>query len=459
MFRRLLVANRGEIANRIILAAKNLGIEAVAVVSAGDEDAPYLEDADEVVKIGPASADRSYLNADALLQAAEQTNCQALHPGYGFLSENAVFAERCRQQKISFIGPGSRAIRLMGDKSTAKATMKSAGLPMIPGSDGNLEDADAAAALAGDIGYPVLLKATAGGGGRGMRVCRDDADLRRRFEEASVEAGKAFGNSALYMEKYIERSRHIEFQVLADRFGDAVHLGERECSIQRKHQKLVEEAPSPVVSDELRAEMGGRIVDAVRRIGYQNAGTVEMLMDAATGELYFIEMNTRLQVEHPVTEMVTGIDLVAEQIRIAANHPLSITQTDVTLTGHSIECRINAEDPAAGFAPAPGTVKRFQPPAGAVRFRSTTDDGGRAALRVDSHVRDGTLIPPYYDSMIAKLISYGSTRAEAVSRMQTALTDLVMDGPPTTVELHKRILSDSNFQAGDFDTGFLTDLG
>ena len=459
MFRKLLVANRGEIALRVITTAKKMGVKTVAVCSVADRESPHLEAADEVVTVGPAKSGQSYLDMDAILMAAELHDCQAVHPGFGFLSENALFAERCEQQKLAFVGPPASAIRTMGDKSTARRTMKAAGMPLIPGSDGNLEDLDDARAAAQEIGYPVIIKATAGGGGKGMRVCADEAALIANFPQASAEAEKAFGNAAMYMERFIAAGRHIEFQILADAFGHVVHLGERECSVQRRHQKLIEESPSPAVNAELRAKMGGIIVAALQRIGYRNAGTIEMLMDPTTRELYFMEMNTRLQVEHPVSEMLTGIDIVAWQLRIAANQPLTLKQDDITFDGHAIECRINAEDPADNFRPSPGTLTTFVPPAGCGAFTpdiSASDDGTR--VRVDSHARQGYTIPPHYDSMIGKLIVHAPDRAAAIARMQQALGELKVEGVPTTIPLHQRVLGEAPFTSGNYNTRFLEDL-
>ncbi|MCS6805896.1 MAG: acetyl-CoA carboxylase biotin carboxylase subunit [Acidobacteriota bacterium] len=441
MFRRLLVANRGEIALRIIRACRELGIETVAVHSSADRDSPHLRLADKSVCIGPAQSKESYLNMDAVLQAAEQYECQALHPGYGFLSENALFAERCLRQKIAFVGPPPHAIRLMGDKLTAKQTMQAAGLETIPGSASLLANVDEAKQVARYVGYPVLLKATAGGGGKGMRVCRDEGELQRFFDEAALEAEKAFGHPGLYLEKIIQGGRHIEFQVLGDAFGHVIHLGERECSVQRHHQKLVEESPSPVIDADTRRRMGERVVAAMKAIGYVSAGTVEFLRDA-DGRLYFMEMNTRLQVEHPVTEMVTGVDIVKEQIRIAANQPLTIKQDEVRWNGHAIECRINAEDPQNGFKPDPGCITVFDPPTG-------------EALRLDTHVEAGYTIPPFYDSMIGKLIAHGRTRPETLRIMAEALRQFRIEGVRTTIPLHQRILAAPEFVSGQYDVEFL----
>ncbi|HEX6852597.1 MAG TPA: acetyl-CoA carboxylase biotin carboxylase subunit [Candidatus Polarisedimenticolaceae bacterium] len=441
MFRRILVANRGEIALRVLRTCRSMGIESVAVFSEADRDAPWLEAADRTVCIGPARADRSYLDADAVLQAAEQTECRAVHPGYGFLSENARFAARCEQHGITFIGPGPGAIRRMGDKMEAKRTMAAAGVPTIPGSPGALADVEAAARLAGEIGYPVLLKASAGGGGKGMRRCDDESGLRRGFAEATLEADKAFGNATLYLEKYLEGGRHVEFQLLADAFGNAIHVGERECSVQRHHQKLVEESPSPAIDDATRARVGETTARAAASFGYRNAGTVEFLRTPG-GELFFMEMNTRLQVEHPVSEMISGLDLVEEQIRIAALEPLRLTQGEVRLSGHALELRINAEDPDAGFRPDPGTIVAFEPPRG-------------EGVRWDSAVRAGWKIPPHYDSMIGKLIVHAPTRPEAIARAKRALDTLRIEGVKTTIPLQRWILDAPEFVSGDYDIGFL----
>jgi acetyl-CoA carboxylase biotin carboxylase subunit len=449
VFRRILVANRGEIALRVIRAAKGLGIGTVAVFSEADRGAPWLAEADEAVCIGPARADRSYLDAGSILQAAEQTGCQAVHPGYGFLAENAVFAARAEQQGITFIGPGPAAIRKVGDKVEAKRTLAAAGVPTIPGSAGVLEGLEATRSEAARIGYPVLLKAVAGGGGRGMRLCAGERDLERAFGEAALEAEKAFGDGGLYLEKYIDGGRHVEFQVLCDAFGHGIHLGERECSIQRHHQKLIEESPSPVLDAATRLATGENVARAVSSIGYRNAGTVEFLR-AADGSMYFMEMNARLQVEHPVTEMVTGIDLVAEQIRVAALEPLRLRQQDVTFAGHAIEFRINAEDPANGFRPDPGTITAFEPPAAS---------GAGVRVRWDSAVREGYRIPPNYDSMVGKLIVHAADRPRAIEAAKAALATLRIEGVHTTVSLHLRILEHPDFARGAYDVQFLERTG
>ena len=443
MFRRVLVANRGEIAQRIIRACHAVGTEAVAVHSTADADSPHLEEADATICIGPGPAARSYLDQDALLQAAIQTDCQAVHPGYGFLAENARFASRCEQQKLTFVGPSPASIRRMGDKATARETMKAAGLPVMPGSKAVLPTPEDALREAEVLGYPVLLKATAGGGGKGMRRVDAPEQLEAAFRDAERESGKAFGNSDLYMEKFIVGGRHIEFQVLADRYGNVVHLGERECSIQRNHQKLIEEAPASRFDSATRASLGERIRAAVRATGYVNAGTIEFLMDR-DGALYFMEMNTRIQVEHPVTEMVTGVDLVAWQLRIAAGEPLTLKQHEIALNGHAIECRINAEDPAAGFRPAPGTLTRVA-------------RADLAGVRFDSHVRSGYRIPAFYDSMVGKLIVHADDRPAAVALMTEALAALQIEGVPTTTGLHEEIMRSPGFSAGEYDCNYLAE--
>jgi acetyl-CoA carboxylase, biotin carboxylase subunit len=449
VFKRILVANRGEIAARVIRACRGLGVETVAVHSEADAGAPWLSDATLTVCVGPAPAARSYLDAGAILQAAEQTEARAIHPGYGFLAENAVFAARCAQHGIAFIGPPPAAIRRMGDKIEAKRTMAAAGVPTIPGSLDPLASAGHARELAAAIGYPVLLKATAGGGGKGMRRCDDAASLERGFSEASLEAESAFGNAQLYLEKYLEAGRHIEFQILADAYGRAIHLGERECSIQRSHQKLVEESPSPVIGAAARAELGARAAAAAAWFGYVGAGTLEFLR-ASDGALYFMEMNTRLQVEHPVTEMATGIDLVIAQIEIAAGRPLSVGQEGVALAGHAMEFRINAEDPDAGFRPDPGLCTRVVPP-------TVTRRGAR--VRWDAGVASGWQVPSHYDSMIGKVIVHAASRPEAIAAGKEALSSLRIEGIKTTIPLHLRLLDDPEFAAGAYDVAFLARRG
>ena len=449
MFQRVLVANRGEIAARVMRACRELGVETVVVHSEADANAPWLAGAAKTVCLGPAAAARSYLDADAVLQAAEQSEAGAIHPGYGLLSENAVFAARCEQHGIVFVGPGPEAIRRMGDKILAKRTMAAAGVPVIPGSLGAVRSAREAGEHAATIGYPVLLKATAGGGGKGMRRCRDAAELTRLFVEASIEADKAFGNPELYLEKYLDGGRHVEFQVLADAYGRVVHLGERECSIQRSHQKLVEEAPSPALGDEERSDLGLRAARAAASFGYVSAGTLEFLR-SADGSLFFMEMNTRLQVEHPVTELVTGIDLVKAQLAIAAGEPLGFGQSDVRATGHAIEFRINAEDPDRGFRPDPGLVSEVVAP--------TVSRPG-ATVRWDAGVAAGWRVPSHYDSLIGKVIVHAGTRAEAIAASKEALLSLRIVGVATTIPLHLRILEEPTFISGDYDVSFLSRTG
>ncbi len=440
MFRKILIANRGEIALRIIWACRELGIKTVAIHSTADADSLHVKFADEDVCIGPPQNRESYLNVSAVIAAAEITDAEAIHPGYGFLAENAHFAEVCRECGLTFIGPDPEVIRRMGDKAEARRAMMAAGVPTIPGSEGVIPDAETAATLAAEIGYPVLLKASAGGGGRGMRIVRSPDGLPRMFEAAAGEAGAAFGVPDLYLEKYLESPRHVEFQVLGDTHGNLMHLFERECSIQRRHQKLVEECPSTALDDALRARMAAAALEAARAVDYVNAGTVEFLLDSA-GSFYFIEMNTRIQVEHPVTEVVTGIDLIKEQIRIAAGEPISFTQDEVEMTGHAIECRINAEDPRT-FAPSPGKVTTFHPPGG-------------PGIRVDTHCHAEAVIPPFYDSMIAKVIARGNTRGEAILRMRRALESFVIEGIRSNIALQQRIVSDEDFVRGRLSTAFM----
>jgi acetyl-CoA carboxylase biotin carboxylase subunit len=444
MFRSVLIANRGEIALRVIRACKAMDVRAVAAYSEADSTSPHLAEADDRVCIGGSRSAQSYLNMEAILQAAIQKECQALHPGYGFLAENARFSALCAQSKVTFIGPPPHAIRLMGDKARARETMKGLGLDPIPGSDGILEDLGHARRAAGEIGYPVLLKASAGGGGKGMRVVESEKHLEDAFNEASLEAEKAFGNPSLYMEKYIARGRHIEFQILADVYGNAIHLGERECSVQRSHQKLVEESPSPVIDEKTRRTYGTQVARAVAAIGYVNAGTVEFLRDEG-GNLYFMEMNTRLQVEHPVTEMVTGFDIVKEQLRIAANCELSTDQAGIRMKGNAIEVRINAEDPEHGFKPDPGLITAFQPPE-------------LDSVRVDTHIKPGYTIPPFYDSLICKLIGHGADRDRAIATVKTALERFKIEGVKTTIPLHLEILAAEKFMSGSYNTRFIPEL-
>jgi acetyl-CoA carboxylase biotin carboxylase subunit len=440
MFKKVLIANRGEIACRVIWACRELGIKTVAVHSVADRDALHVRFADEAVCIGPPPSAQSYLNIPQIISAAEITNVDAIHPGYGFLSENPHFAEVCRECNITFIGPSPEVIRIMGDKSEAKRTMKAAGAPVTPGSEGLIEDEETAIKEAGRIGYPVLIKATAGGGGRGMRVAYNQNDLLNAYNTARAEAEAAFKNSGVYLEKYIANPRHVEIQVLGDNHGNVIHLGERECSIQRRHQKLIEESPSPAVSYELRQEMGRIAVEACKRIGYSNAGTIEFLLDE-DGSFYFMEMNTRIQVEHPVTEMVTIDDLVAAQIRIAAGEELNQTQDQLIFVGHAIECRINAEDPVT-FTPSPGRITTLNLPSG-------------AGVRVDTAIYDGYFVPPYYDSLIAKVVVHSRSRERAIARMRRALESMVVEGVKTTIPLHLKILNDPDFIAGNFSTRFM----
>jgi acetyl-CoA carboxylase biotin carboxylase subunit len=441
MFKKILIANRGVIALRVICACKELGIKAVAIYSEADRNSLHVRFADEAICIGPPRLSESYLNIPAVISAAEIANVDAIHPGYGLLSENANFAEVCQTCGVKFIGPPPEVTRLMGEKEKARATMKKEGVPILPGSDGIIASGDEALEWARSVGFPVIVKASAGGGGRGMRVIRDEAELPNLFHAAQSEAAAAFGNGDLYMEKFIERPRHIEFQVLADEYGNVRSLGERECSIQRRHQKLVEEAPSVMVTPELRERIGGILVKTLSDIGYQNAGTVEFLMDE-DGSLYFIEMNTRIQVEHPVTEMTTDVDLVKSQILIAAGEKLSNVLTGpVSFRGHAIECRINAEHPER-FTPSAGKITAFNIPGG-------------TGVRVDTAAYAEGVIPPYYDSLIAKLIVRGRDRAEAISRMSRALEMFVVEGIYTSIPLHRRIMADPDFRAGKFDTKFM----
>lgn len=440
-FDKILIANRGEIALRILRTCEEMGIGTVAVHSTVDRNALHVQLADESVCIGEAPSSKSYLNIPRIIAAALTRNATAIHPGYGFLAENARFAEICADHEIVFIGPSPEAILAMGDKSTAKETMIKAGVPTIPGSYGLLKNEKEAAEVADHIGYPVMIKATAGGGGRGMRLVRDDNDLEKLFLAAQGEAEAAFGNSGLYLEKFIERPRHIEFQILADSYGNVIHLGERDCSIQRRHQKLLEEAPSPALTPQLREKMGTAAILAAKSINYVGAGTVEFLL-SQTGEFYFMEMNTRIQVEHPVTEMIAGLDLIAEQIRVAQGEKLSLTQNQVKLSGHAIECRINAEDPERNFRPAPGRISGYLPPGG-------------PGVRMDSHVYTDYEIPPYYDSLIGKLIVWGPDRPTAIKRMKRALRECALTGLPTTISFHQKILETPEFLQGEVYTNFV----
>jgi len=439
MFDKVLIANRGEIALRILRACKELGIATVAVHSTADADAMHVRLADESVCIGPPTARDSYLNMPALISACEITGADAVHPGYGFLSENARFAEMLNDHNITFIGPKAEHIRLMGDKIEAKRTAKRLGIPCVPGSEGGISDDDEARRVAAEIGFPVLIKAAAGGGGRGMKVARNADELPHALQTARTEAKAAFGDDAVYIEKYLEKPRHIELQVLGDGQGGAIHLGERDCSLQRRHQKVWEEGPSPALNRAERDRIGAIVADAMKKLGYLGAGTVEFLYE--NGEFYFIEMNTRIQVEHPVTEMITGIDLVIEQIRIAAGHPLSIRQEDVQIEGHAIECRINAEHPAT-FRPSPGTITYYHPPGG-------------LGVRVDSAVYQGYRIPPHYDSLVGKLIVHGRSRNECLMRLRRALDEFVVDGIDTTLPLFRTLVRNQDIQNGLYDIHWL----
>jgi acetyl-CoA carboxylase biotin carboxylase subunit len=444
MFRKILIADRGEIALRVIRACKELGIATVAVHSEADSRSLHVRFADEDVCIGPSESDKSYRNIQQIISAAQLTNADAIHPGYGPLAENEKFADICRSCGLTFIGPSPEAIALMGDKVVARRTMMEAGVPVVPGSETPITDLEEAQAEAQRIGFPVILKAVAGGGGRGMRVVRDKEELDNAWRMASAEAGAAFTSAALYMERYIERPHHVEIQIIGDRYGTVLHLGERDCSIQRRHQKLIEESPSPVVDDELRHCMGLVAVSGAKRIGYETVGTIEFLL-SPDNEFYFIEMNTRIQVEHPVTEFVTEIDLVKEQIVIAAGGSLRLRQTDLCLKGHAIECRINAEDPSRGFAPTPGTITVCHLPGG-------------PGIRVDTHIYPGYEVPPHYDSLLAKLIAYGRTREEAIARMTRALDEFVIEGIPTTIPFHHAVMRDKAFRDGDVTTTYVQDM-
>lgn len=444
MFRKILIANRGEIALRIMAACKEIGIKTVAVYSEADRNSLHVRFADEAVCIGPARSSESYLNIPHVISAAEITNVDAIHPGYGFLSENANFAEVCEASHITFIGPSAGLIRLMGEKDRARQAMAQAGVPIVPGSKGVVENEDEARKAAEKIGYPLMIKAAGGGGGRRMRVVMNEKELIPAFQTARAESQQAFGSPNVYAEKLIQRPRHIEFQVLGDKHGNVIHLGERECSIQRRHQKLIEESPSPVVEEATRRKMGHKVVEALKKVGYSSAGTVEFLRDE-DGRIYFIEMNARIQVEHPVTEMVTGVDLVKSQILLAAGEKLEDVVGQFEQRGHAIECRINAEDPDT-FAPSAGKITAFRTPGG-------------PGIRVDTAAYADAVIPPYYDSLVAKLIAHGTDRAEAIARMRRALEGFVIEGIKTTIPLHLRILEDVDFVRGDFDTNFLERLG
>lgn len=443
MFKKILIANRGEIAVRIIRAARELGIATVAIYSEADKEALHVALADEAICVGPAKSTDSYLNMNAVLSAAIVTKAEAIHPGFGFLSENSKFATMCEEMNIKFIGPSGAVMDKMGDKINARAEMIKAEVPVIPGSDGEVFTAKEAIAVADQLGYPVMLKASAGGGGKGIRKVNSHEELEPAFESASQEAQAAFGNGAMYIEKVIYPARHIEVQILGDSFGNIVHLGERDCSLQRNNQKVLEEAPSVAIGKTLRQSLGEAAVRAARAVNYENAGTIEFLLDEQSGNFYFMEMNTRVQVEHPVTEFVTGVDIVKEQIRIAAGQPLSFTQEEVQITGHAIECRINAENPKLNFAPSPGKIKELYLPSGGV------------GLRVDSAVYSGYTILPYYDSMIAKVIVHGENRFDALMKMQRALYELEIEGVVTNVDFQLDLISDKHVIAGDYDTSFL----
>ncbi|MFX3681388.1 MAG: acetyl-CoA carboxylase biotin carboxylase subunit [bacterium] len=446
MIKKILIANRGEIALRIVRACREVGVKSLAVYSEADVQSLHVQLADEAICIGGPKSSDSYLKADRIIAAAEIADVDAIHPGFGFLSENADFAEQCETCNIKFIGPPSSAIRNMGDKAVAKETVKKAGVPVVPGSDGPVANEKDAIKLARSIGYPVIIKAVSGGGGRGMRIAHNDVSFAKELHVAKNEAEKAFGDGSVYIEKFIEKPRHIEFQILADEHGNIVHLGERDCSVQRRHQKLIEESPSPflIANPALREEMGRAAIKAAEAANYQNAGTVEFLVDAQ-GNFFFIEMNTRIQVEHPVTEEVTGIDLIKQQILIANGEPLGFTQKDITFNRHAIECRINAEDPARNFIPSPGTIGLYYSPGG-------------HGVRVDSHAYSGYQIPPYYDSMIGKLICYGSTREIAIDRTYRALSEYLIRGIKTTIPLHKAIMKDPIFIEGKATTAYMEDF-
>ncbi|MGF7532650.1 acetyl-CoA carboxylase biotin carboxylase subunit [Bacillus mexicanus] len=442
MIKKLLIANRGEIAVRIIRACRELGIDTVAVYSEADKDALHVQMADEAFCIGPKASKDSYLNVTNIVSVAKLTGTDAIHPGYGFLAENADFAELCEEVNVTFVGPSADAISKMGTKDVARETMKQAGVPIVPGSQGIIENVEEAVSLADEIGYPVIIKATAGGGGKGIRVARTEEELINGIKITQQEAATAFGNPGVYIEKYIEDFRHVEIQVLADNYGNTIHLGERDCSIQRRLQKLLEESPSPALDSEIREQMGSAAVKAAKAVGYTGAGTVEFIYDYKEQRYYFMEMNTRIQVEHPVTEMVTGTDLIKEQIKVASGLELSLKQEDVEFEGWAIECRINAENPSKNFMPSPGEIKMYLPPGG-------------LGVRIDSAAYPGYSIPPYYDSMIAKVITYGKTRDEAIARMKRALSEFVIEGIETTIPFHLKLLEHETFVGGEFNTKFL----
>lgn len=441
MIKKVLIANRGEIAVRVLRACHELDIKTVAVYSEGDANALHVQLADEAYCIGPTPSSESYLNIPTILSVASLTGADAIHPGYGFLAENAEFADLCEKQGIIFIGPSPFAIRKMGDKNTARATMKFANVPIVPGTEDLISNIEEAITVANDISYPVIIKATAGGGGKGMRVANSDEELRKAISQAQTEAASAFGNAGVYLEKYVEEPRHIEIQIMADKHGNVVHLGERDCSIQRRHQKLLEEAPSPALNESLREAMGEAAIRAAKAVNYHGAGTVEFLLDKNQA-FYFMEMNTRIQVEHPVTELVTGIDLIKEQIYVASGKKLSFKQEDVVINGHAIECRINAENPEKKFMPSPGKIQMYLPPGG-------------YGVRVDSACYPGYTVSPFYDSMVAKLIVHGKTREEAIKKMDRALSEFIVDGIHTTIPFHRRLLANKKIQDGDFTTKFL----
>ncbi len=443
MFDKILIANRGEIAVRIIRACREMGIKTVAVFSEPDREALHTQLADEAVCIGPAKVSDSYLNMKNIISAAVLTKAQAIHPGFGFLSENSTFAAMCQECNIKFIGPDASVIDALGNKSNARDMMKKAGVPVIPGSDGVVEDIEKAYQVADELGYPVIVKASAGGGGKGIRIVRKKEELEEAYESAKSETIAAFGDDHMYMEKLIEKARHVEVQILGDNHGNVIHLGERDCSIQRKNQKVLEEAPCVAVTEEIREKMCNSAVLAAKTAGYQSAGTIEFLYDEKSGNYYFMEMNTRIQVEHPITEMITGVDIVKEQIRIADGKKLSYAQSDIKISGHAIECRINAENPDKNFAPCPGLIDYLLLPAGGL------------GLRVDTAVYEGYEIPPFYDSMIAKVIVHGKTREEAISKMKRALYEFIIDGIDTNIEFQNRILNDKMYQKGEFNTSFL----
>ncbi|MGF2617029.1 acetyl-CoA carboxylase biotin carboxylase subunit [Rossellomorea vietnamensis] len=442
MIKKLLIANRGEIAVRVIRACREMGIDSVAVYSEADKEALHVQLADEAYCIGPTASKDSYLNFTNIISVAKLTDCDAIHPGYGFLAENADFAELCRECNITFVGPSPEAISKMGTKDVARETMREAGVPIVPGSQGIVKDAEEAVSLAEQIGYPVIIKATAGGGGKGIRVAKTEQELVKGINITQQEAATAFGNPGVYIEKFIEDFRHVEIQVLGDNFGNVIHLGERDCTIQRRLQKLIEETPSPALDENIRSEMGQAAVKAAQAVDYSGAGTVEFIFDHVNKKFYFMEMNTRIQVEHPVTEQVTGVDLIKQQIKVASGEQLELKQEAIEFNGWSIECRINAENPEKNFMPSAGRIELYLPPGG-------------LGVRVDSAAYPGYMIPPYYDSMIAKLITYGATREEAIARMKRALSEFVIEGVHTTIPFHLKVLEHETFVSGDFNTKFL----